>query len=236
MSELKPLSVGEIISKIDANDKDFSNSRIFGVDWAGKDLSGVNFSNSKLEWVRFNGCKLNNTMFKSAKIEWSNFSDTDCTEANFSSTKIEHSLFENTIFKNTKFIKSEIRSCMFLNATLGGADFSNSTKIRFMTSAAEITEDDIQFVMATLIKSGLSKEHFLRSKNVVDRAKSLSEGLKLFYGDRSRFSELPQNTTYRPDSIDARHSNSYSSKSGYDNKDAYLEARSKAKSKKDVYK
>ena len=180
----KSLTAGEIIGKIDKGDKDFSNTKIVGLDWAGRDLSGCNFQNSVLQWVSFSNCKLVGADFSNALIEWSIFSNADLTKTDFTSADVWSSAFNSAILDNTSFRNANLRWVVFADANINAADFSNAFKFKMFESWHELSdlpEGDWNLIFDYMKLFGLSDSQAMFFKSQVIKYRSTSEKIKFVY-------------------------------------------------------
>jgi len=226
MPEIKLLSAHDIANKIKENDEDFSNSHIFGIDWVGRDLSNYNFNNSKFEWVRFVSCKLIDTDFSDSELILCNFSNADLTRTIFEKTKINLCLFQNSIFNQTNFKKSYIWESAFLDVDIAAADFSNSAKFRFITSIAEITQEDLDRASVVLSQANLPFSRQLMVKSSISKFHSVIEKFKSIYGIGAKGDDFGKNIYQTIDLGDFDvDKESYSARDAYKGEDTYTKTR-----------
>lgn len=171
----------EFLKMYESGRKDFHNSKFYGVDFSGKILKNINFSGSSFDWCTFRGSNLTSSSFENCSIVFCVFAGANLSGVNFEKSKIEYCLFEDSYFQNTSFKKSVIRVSVFVGANLGGADFTDSTQVRFITSWVDVREEDIGFAMGELAKRNVSFNLKLGAKKLAQEARSKSEGVKLFY-------------------------------------------------------
>ena len=221
----KSLTAGEIIGKIDKGDKDFSNTKIVGLDWAGRNLSGYNFQNSVLQWVSFSNCKLVGANFSNALIEWTIFSNADLTKTDFTSADVWSSAFNSAILDNTSFRNANLRWVVFADANINAADFSNAFKFKVFESWRELSdlpEGDWNLIFDYMRLFGLTDSQAMFFKSQVIKYRSTSEKIKFVYdfGIRS----FGQSDTYT-----ALREHGDTSKDGYTSADPYASKRTKSK-------
>src|SRR4030042_3114143 len=139
-SKLKLLTANEIVDKIVKGDKDFSNVKIFGIDWARRDLSGFDFSGSKIEWCVFSGCKLNNANFSGAFLDWCLFDSADLSKSSFKNSIVYDSGFIDADISNVDFTGGDLRRLLFAN-NVGRANFTNCTQVQIWYSIEDVLKE-----------------------------------------------------------------------------------------------
>ena len=229
--EKKLLTSMEIVHKIDKNDKDFSNVRIVGLDWAGRNLSDYNFQNSVFEWVSFSNCKLIGANFSKAHIDWAMFSNADLTKANFEHADIWNAIFDSTTLNNANFKNSNLRWVVFPDGNMNAADFSGAVKFRLYTSWHELSdapESEWNIIFDYLRRFGLSDSQMMLFKSKILGYRSIIEKMKFVYDFGREFMSSPTNVyTGFSESADTS-KDTYTSTDTYTIKDPYA---SKRKSK-----
>ncbi len=184
-SKLKLLTAKEIVDKIVKGDKDFSNVRIFGVDWARRDLSGFNFSGSKIEWCVFSGCKIKNADFSDTFLDWCIFDNTDLSKSTFKNSITYDSIFSSSDLTDVDFSNSDLRWSLFSNNN-GRPDFKNCTQIGIFHSIEEAWKTveesgGIEAIKFFIQKAGLPLPQGLLFKVKFNELNSSGEKLRLFY-------------------------------------------------------
>lgn len=178
------LRVGDIINLYKSGVRDFSNSKFFGIELSGANLSGADFSESKFEWVRFVGTNLGGGDFSKCDFQWCNFSKANLTKTKFHGSKIYYSLFDASLLADTNFENCDFNFVGFLDTNLTGANFTNASKFKFYTSILEIQEEDISFAMQHITQSGVDWSRKIRSKAHLSQVVSAKEKLKMLYDAR----------------------------------------------------
>lgn len=234
--EKKPLTGMEIVQKIDKGDKDFSNTKIVGLDWAGRDLSGYNFQGSILQWVRFSSCKLVGADFSDAHIEWAMFSKADLTDVNFTSANIWSTAFDSAILDDTSFRNANLRWILFVGANTNAADFSGAFKFKIIESWHELSdlpESEWNVIFDYMKLSGLSDSQIMFFKSQVSKYKSAAERIKFVYDfGMSSFGQ----DVYTGGGTEMTHSkDTYISTDTYTVKDPYASKRTKLKGERQDY-
>jgi len=229
---LKLLPVSEILEKIKNNDKDFSNVRIVGVDWRGRDLSGFDFSGSKLEWNLFTGCKLIGANFSNTYMDFCVFDKAELSKADFRGSLVWDCLFEDAIKDKTDFSDSDIRYASFINcninANINAANFDNVTKFNFFTSWDEIgkyienVNFDTSIAMRLLNTLNIPHSKILVFKTMMENIAKRAENFKAIYLVGSRFAN-PYGDLYNSKSNRTENIDRYFSQSGiyFDKEGAY---------------
>ncbi len=230
--ERKALTAGEIVQKIDKGDKDFSNVRIVGLDWAGRNLSGYNFENSAFEWVSFSNCKLIGANFSSAHMDWTMFSNADLTKANFEHADIWNAIFDSTTLDNANFKNSNLRWVAFPDGNMNAADFSGATKFRIYTSWHELSdatpESEWNLIFDYLRKFGLSDSQIMSFKSKILGYKSITEKVKFAYDFGREFMSSPNvYTGFEEAGMSSK--DTYASTDTYSWSDPYAAKRTKSK-------
>ncbi len=182
-SKLKLLAANQIVDKIVKGDKDFSNIRIFGVDWARRDLSGFNFSGSKIEWCVFSGCKIKNANFSGAFLDWCLFESADLSKSNFKNSIIWDSGFLEADLTDVDFSNSDLEYVL-LGSTIGRPNLTNCIQIKVWYSLEEAFRDrgpDTESIIRYIEKAGLPISQALTFKVKINEAKSSAEKFRLFY-------------------------------------------------------
>lgn len=184
-SKLKLLTAKEIVDKIVKGDKDFSNVRIFGIDWARRDLSGFDFSGSKIEWCVFSGCKIKNSNFSGAFLDWCIFDSADLPKSNFKNSIVYDSIFSNSNLKDVDFSNSDLRWSLFAN-NVGRPDFKNCTQVGIFYSIEEAWKKieeggGIEGIKFFIQRAGLPIPQALMFKVKFNDLNSDGEKLRLFY-------------------------------------------------------
>jgi len=229
--EKKLLTGMEIVQKIDKGDKDFSNVRIVGLDWAGRNLSGYNFQNSVFEWVSFSSCKLIEADFSDAHIDWAMFSNADLTNANFEHADIWNAIFDSTILKNVNFKNSNLRWVVFPDGNMSAADFSGAIKFRIYTSwheLADAPESEWNILFDYLRRFGLGDSQMMLFKSKIFGYRSITEKVKFAYDFGREFMSSPNvYTGFEEAGISSK--DTYTSTDTYSWSDPYAAKRTKSK-------
>lgn len=183
-SKLKLLTAGEIVDKIVKGDKDFSNVKIAGIDWARRDLSGFNFSGSKIEWCGFSGCKMKNADFSGAFLDWCLFDSADLSHSNFKNSIVWDSSFIDANLTDVNFTGSDLRYIILANI-IGRANFTKCTEIKIWHSIEERLKDNdvIGFdgIRDYLKQMNLPISESLIAKVKLNEMKSAGEQLRFMY-------------------------------------------------------
>lgn len=235
--EKKLLTGMEIAQKINKSDKDFSNVRIVGLDWAGRNLSGYNFQNSIFEWVSFSNCKLVDTNFSNTHIDWAMFSNADLTKANFTNSDIWNAIFDSTTLNNANFKNSNLRWVVFPDGNMSAADFSGAVKFRIYTSwheLADAPESEWNIVFDYLRRFGLSDSQMMLFKSKILGYKSITEKVKFVYDFGREFMSSSQNVYTGFETAD-KPKDTYSSTDAYTVSDPYASKRTKLKEERRNY-
>jgi len=196
---LKTIFVSEILEKIEKKDKDFSNLRMVGIDWRGRDLSGFDFSESKIEWNIFTGCKLVNANFSRTYIDFCIFERADLTDADFRHSVLWDSILENATINNADFSDSDIRYVDFINCNLGAAKFNNTIKFKFFTSWDEAAGENFDTGVALKLLGTLNipRSKVLLFKTVLEGVVTKAKSFKAVYMTGSSFAN-PHGDLYDP--------------------------------------
>ncbi len=190
-SRLKLLTAKEIVDRIVKGEKDFSNVKIFGVDWARRDLSGFNFSGSKIEWCVFSGCKIKNADFSGAFLDWCIFDNTDLSKSSFKNSIILDEIFIGSNLSDVDFSDSDLRWSLFAN-NIGRPNFKNCTETKVWYSVEDAFKDkdvldDLENIDQWLRKAGLPISQALTWKIKIKEMQSSTEKLRLFYNMKQSF-------------------------------------------------
>ncbi len=236
--KITPLTAMEIIQKIDKGDNDFSNARIVGLDWAGRNLSGYNFENSILQWVSFSNCKLIKANFSNAHIEWTMFSKADLTKAKFEHADIWNTAFDSAILDDTSFRNANLRYILFADANTSAADFFGAFKFKNFENWRELSdlpESEWNVIFDYMRLFGLSNSQIMFFKSQVGKVKSAAEKIKFVYNfGISSFGQdvyLGSSTNEISSSKGA-----YTSADAYTVADPYASKRTKSKEERQSYK
>lgn len=234
--EKKLLTGMEIVQKIDKGDKDFSNVRIVGLDWAGRDLSGYNFQDSVFEWVSFSNCKLNEANFSNSHIDWAMFSKADLTKADFEHADIWNAIFDSTTLNNANFKSSNLRWVVFPDGNMSAADFSGAVKFRVYTSWHDLSgapESEWNLVFDYLRKFGLSDSQLMSFKSKILGYRSITERVKFVYDFGRDF--MASSSNAYTGSGTGKSNDTYKSTDAYTTIDPYTSKRTKLKEEKQNY-
>lgn len=180
-ADLKILPPSEIVKKFEKKEKDFSNVRIVGIDWFGRDLSGFDFSGSRLEWNIFRNCKMVGVNFSRSFLEWCDFTQADLTKSSFINSKIWNALFEGAMITDVDFSNSGLEYIAFTNANVASAKFANTTQFRVIHTWTEMTDADWESISFYLKRSKLSLSELMMLKKDTVKFKTMGEKMKLFY-------------------------------------------------------
>ncbi len=180
-SRLKLLTAKEIVDKIVKGDKNFSNVRIVGVDWARRDLSGLNFSGSKIEWCIFSGCKIKNADFSNSFIDWCLFESVDLSKSNFKNSIVWNTGFLDADLSNVDFSNSDLEWVVLANV-IGRPNLTNCTENKVFYSIEDaMKETDFERLYQWIGKSGLPISQALTFKVKINELWSSGEKLKFIY-------------------------------------------------------
>lgn len=157
---MKVLTANEVVQMLKEGNKNFSNCKLYNVNFmgSGKNLSGIIAKNSVLDGCLFDGCKVTNSDFSNCKIEWSSFAMCDVTGSNFQDSDISFSSFRRSIVNNVNFKNCKFYYVLFIDTNTFAADLTNSSKMKFLTSWADITKEDIEFAVGLIEKVGLPQD------------------------------------------------------------------------------
>jgi len=182
-SKLKLLPANEIINKIVKGDKDFSNVKIFGIDWARRDLSGFNFSGSKIEWCIFSGCKIKNADFSGAFLDSCLFESANLSKSNFKNSTVRGSGFLDADLTDVDFSNSDLGYTAFINI-IGRPKFTNCIQTKIWHSIEEALKEydqNLETIRRYIEVAGLSVPQSLTLKVKFNELASSTEKLKFFY-------------------------------------------------------
>ncbi len=183
-SKLKLLSAKEIVDKIVKGDKDFSNVKIVGIDWARRDLSGFNFSGSKIEWCGFSGCKIKDANFSGAFLDWCLLDSADLSHSDFKNSVVWDSGFIDADLTNVDFTGSDLRYTILANI-IGRPNFTKCTEIKIWHSIEDRLKDSdvssFDAIRDYLKLAGLPVAENLTAKVKLNEMKSSGEKLRFMY-------------------------------------------------------
>lgn len=147
-------------------DCDFS-----GVNWAGRDLHGVNysgadFSKANLAHVNFSGGSFTGTDFSSANLEGASFRNAHLSGCDFANANLSGADFSGATIANCDFTKLNLTNVNFSGAKIDGADFSKAVLNGANLSGARLTGCEL---------SGVDLRHVDLSKTKITGS-NFSEG------------------------------------------------------------
>ncbi len=183
MNDPKIVSLHDILEMISKGMKDFRNSKFYGVEFSGKDLSGVVFDGSSFEWCFFENSRLAGASFKKCDLKFCTFLSADLTKASFEGSKMGSVDFESATFNRTVIRNSELSYITFINVNLAEADLTGSSQFKVFMSWDELTEEDWRLLMQRLGEASLPVSKVLEIKNILGELKGRDTSIKFSYGD-----------------------------------------------------
>jgi uncharacterized protein YjbI with pentapeptide repeats len=146
---MKTMTVGELMARYNAGERDFSGIVMMDASLSGMDLSGAILRNANLSYSSFRDAKLNGTDLTGANVEMSDFTRADLRDANMTKVRAVWSKFNDAHFGNTILVGANLSNAIFFRADLyGGADLTNANMTNARLRPEELTQQDIiQFKM-----------------------------------------------------------------------------------------
>ena len=108
----------EDYEKAKKGERDLSETRLEGVDFSGRDLSGFVFSNADLEGANFQGANLTGVNFEHADLEKTNFIGANLTDVNFYHADLDEANLKGADIKGTNFDKAELEYATWTDGRL----------------------------------------------------------------------------------------------------------------------
>jgi uncharacterized protein YjbI with pentapeptide repeats len=133
--------------------KKFSNSLMQFFDVGNIDLSGIFFEKCDMNFCTFRNCNMKNTVFDRCNIYYGSFYAGNAKNLEFNKCVVEITLFENFRFDDTRFKNSDLRICAFIDSNIASVDMSSSVQFKIITDMAQLTHEDIEYLVSNVMQS-----------------------------------------------------------------------------------